>query len=87
MFDNQLAPPAFFAGLCLRGNCQKVNVLLFSAATFHICINSPVETARASESVCWLLFSLSFPGSTTHLQCRFMPSPHVAEHRLSFLNQ
>lgn len=69
--------------------------LLSSTVTFHIGACFPVKDCWGLQRLfCWLLFSLSLfsaphptPCSSTHLPCRFIPSPRSAEHRLSFLNQ
>ena len=62
----------------------------FQAVTFHICIYFPVEIVLGLLRLCTGCYSASlFPTrcSSTHLPCCFIPSPHTAEHRLSFLNQ
>ena len=62
-------------------------ILLFQTVIFHICIYFTIEMVLGLQRLFAGCYSASlFPAhcSNTHLPCRFIPSPHTAEHCLSF---
>ena len=88
-----LASPCF----CLFSFWQSPSLFCyFSTVIFHICICFPMEMVLGLQRLFAGCYSASpslshspfpAPRSSTHLPCRFIPSPHTAEHRLSFLNK